>query len=375
MGKSNYGTQQEQLRQNQNVRADPVVERLMHDILQQGGQLARNVPETPEFFQGDVVAGLNADQRRALDALYARGAEGSAEEQGLSDYVSSQLGQDYTGSLLSGSEGLAEQLGASGSALSNLASGGMGLDAASQFAQGEASPYTAGLESAASGQINPLTSLAFQQGFGDLTEQFNESVLPGINSAFGAAGRTGSGLHSQAVTNAAGELADAGAGLAANIFGGASESALERQLAASQAGVSDDLARRGLAANLFSSGQDRGLSAAGLLQEGGLAGLAGLGNLAGLQQGVAGLVPALSGIDYANLDAMLGSGDMRQLQRQAEIDADIARYEHNASRDIQDYERQLASLGAVTGLTSGLAGTGSTTMDAKTRGRSKGAEY
>lgn len=125
--------------------------------------------------------------------------------------------------------------------------------AASNFALnatngGQVSPYTTKaadtLWGTASGDYlnaNPYLDQMFGQAAGNLTQQFNEGVMPGLNSTFGQAGRTGSGAHALAYGKAAGELGDTLGTLSANIYG--NNYATERQnqlMAGSQLGAMGD---------------------------------------------------------------------------------------------------------------------------------------
>lgn len=65
-----------------------------------------------------------------------------------------------------------------------------------------------------------------------VTEQFEQSVLPGIAAQFGAGGRTGSGIHQQALTQAGGELAQAVGDVEAQIRGQDYGAERQRQLQA-----------------------------------------------------------------------------------------------------------------------------------------------
>lgn len=272
----------------QTTRVDPRVAAYMEPLMNQMSALAMNAPGTPGFFPGDIYQNLLPEQQAALDQMLARG-QGSALEGAASGALQQQLTPEQF-------EQYQQMLGAGGGALMQQASG----------------------------QVNPLTSQMFQQAAGDLSEQFRESVIPGINAGFAQAGRTGSGLQQEALTNAAGELADAQAGLAAQMFGQASESALARQLAAGQA-----------------------LTGAGFQGQ-------------GLMQGAAGLAPAMSALDWQNLQNMLGAGTMRQQDLQGTIDAERERYEYEASRPLMDWQRQMAALGGAVGMTTPFAGAGRT---------------
>lgn len=300
------------------------------------------------------------------------------------------------------------------------------------------------LEQTASGEFlgsNPFLDDLFNTAASRVTEQFQQSVLPGINATFGGAGRTGSGIHGEVVSQAAGELGQNLSGLAANIFApafesergrqmqaaaqlgglgldeaqqrlqaaglggdlfatqnaadlarlglasdlflgqqgqalqaagmglGAVESGLQRQLQAAglggdlfSAANAADLARRGLAADLYlgerglaqqgagmgldflGAGLDRSLQAASILGQQGLGGIGALGSLFGqqgaMQQGAAGLIPALSGMDFRNLQAALGVGSALDQLAQAQLSDEVARhnFEQNAPlMNLQNY--------------------------------------
>lgn len=79
---------------------------------------------------------------------------------------------------------------------------------------------------------NPYLDQTFGRASDAVTERFNEAVLPGLNATFSSAGRTGGGLHQQALTGAAGELGDTLGGLATDIYGGAYEGDRNRAIQA-----------------------------------------------------------------------------------------------------------------------------------------------
>ena len=320
------------------------------------------MPGTPGYYPGSTVAGMDPRQQQAYDAMMQRG-QGSANEAGLQGYIGDQLGQNYAGQAQSTAQQLAGGVEAGQDALRQMAGGGVGLQDAANFAGQGSAPYEQALQQQASGAINPLTQQMYQQAASNLTEQFNEGVMPGINATFAGAGRTGSGLHADAIGNATGELADAQAGLAAQMFGGAAESALGRQLSAATAGRSAGLQQQGLAADLYNAGQNRALSAAGGLQSGGIAGMGGMGDLARLQQGAAGMTGLSSDLDYRNIGAMSQAGEAYQSQAQRELDDEVARYEHDSTRGLQDWERRQGALQRMPGMTSPLAGASTTQED------------
>ena len=330
----------------------------VQDYAQFGMDEARNqynqMPGTPEYYnQGSTVAGMDPRQQQAYDAMMQRG-QGSANEAGLRGYIGDQLGQNYAGQAQGTAQQLSQGLGAGQNALTEMAN--LGLQGASEFAGQGSAPYEQALRQQASGAVNPLTQQMFQQASSNLTEQFNEGVMPGINATFAGAGRTGSGLHADAIGNATGELADAQAGLAAQMFGGAAESALGRQLSAANAGRSANLQQQGMASDMLSS-------AGRALQGGGIAGMGGASDLARLQQGAAGMTGMSSDMDYRNIDAQARAGAAYQDQAQRELDDEVARYEHNETRDLQDFERRQGVLQRMPGMTSPLASAGSAIAD------------
>ena len=67
---------------------------------------------------------------------------------------------------------------------------------------------------------NPYLDATFDKASGRVTENFTDAVMPGINATFGSGGRTGSGLHTQAIGDAQDELGNDLSGLATDIYGG-----------------------------------------------------------------------------------------------------------------------------------------------------------
>lgn len=288
--------------QNQTAMADPMVQASTWNAIQEGWKQYNDMPLTPEFYRGDTVADMDGRQERALDLLYKRGRDGSAEQQ----FLEGQLGADWESGLAGAQSGL------------------QGL------ASGQAGPYSDAVQEQASGAVNPLVDAMYRDAASNLNESFQEGVVPGINATFARAGRTGA--QGDALANAAGELADAQSSLATNMYGQAAESALSRQLQAGLGGLSSQL------------------GALGTMQSGALGGM-------GAQQQAAGMSDAMTRQGFQDA---LQAGDRYQAQDQAEIDANRERYEHNVSRGIQDHQRRLGTLGAITGTTAPLAGTGRT---------------
>lgn len=368
-GQHQWGTQETQ--RDIDPRLREFTERGM-DIAE---RLRSAVPRTPAFFGGDGVADITQGQQDALGAIQRQAGAGAAER-GLNSYLQGMLGQDLSG--LSGhaqrAAGVLANAGSGGvSVMDNLARNQMGLAEGAQYAMGGGAAQRA-LNQSLSGQINPLTGQAVRDAQSDLAEKFQEGTAGQINAAFGGAGRTGSGAHARAMTDAAGELADAQGSIAAQMYNQAAEGALGRQ----QQALGNELARRGLGANLYQG--DRGIAAqAGQGMLG--AGAQGVGALnqlygmqGGFQQGAAGMVPQYEQMRMNQLQAGLGAADRYQGQAQREIDFERQRYEHNANRAIADHQRQLNALNATGSAGNNLlaAGTSRTEQEQSQTGGRKG---
>lgn len=231
------------------------------------------------FYPGSTVTPFSPITEDYLGAMRDR-SMGSGAEGALGQYIGSAIGQQQV-DLQPGVAGAGQAIGGLGigqSALGQTASGAM-------------------LNS------NPYLDQMFGQASGQVRDQFNQSVLPGINATFGGAGRTGSGIHQQTLGNAAGELGDTLGGLATDIYGG--NYARERQ---------------------------NQMSAAGQLQQGGLSGVGHLGGLFGQasqrQAQGAGMVPTLSGIEWQNIDRLGQVGQAVDQQAQNHLQDQINRHNY-----------------------------------------------
>lgn len=191
----------------------------------------------PEFFPGQTYVPFAQQTEQALQMQQQRATQGSAAERALGQQLAGTLSGDYLG----------------------------------------ANPYLDDVVGAATRGV---------------TEQFEQSVLPGISATFGAGGRTGGGIHQQALAQAGGELAQAVGDVEAQI-----------------------------------RGQDYGAERQRQLQ-------------------AAGLVPLASSLDYQNIDRLRGVGAeqenlARQIQRDQQQRFDF--YQQRPRQNLQDY------LGLITG--------------------------
>lgn len=231
----------------------------------------------PTPYQGQRTAGFGDVSQWAMNQALGR-SQGAAHEQALGGYIQGALGQgqfDLTGAGLTANGAMAglrpaqEQLGAT--------AGGQYL-----------------------GQ-NPYLNAMYGQAANQMTEQFRNSVMPGIDAKFGAGGRAGSGMHAAYMQQANNNLGNQLGGLAANMYG-----------------------------NAYNTERDRMVGAAGTLQSGALSGMSGLGDLYGrvsADQGQAGqLSGQLSGQEWNNISRGLGVGGMVDAKAQDYIDDDRELY-------------------------------------------------
>ena len=228
------------------------VQPYLMQLYQQAGQAAAG---------GYPVAGLTAEQEAALSGITGRAGAGSAQEQALGDYITQTLG-------------------------------------------GGARPE---LEATARGENiggNPYLDQAYQRATQGLTQQFSDVALPGVAAQFGGAGRTGGGIHQQAVQGAQQELAQGLGGVATDIYGSNYQLERTRQLEAERQ-LADDRAR------------------------------------------AAGFVPGYTDLQYGNLERLLGVGEYRQGQTQSEALAPFqsAQFFADILRGLTPQEAQARSSG------------------------------
>lgn len=204
------------------------------------------------YYPGQVVAPFNAIQNDAFARTIQRSQEGSAPGNAAQGFISQFLQQ-----------------------------GGPGTPALADTASG------------ANLHGNPYLDAAYNQGARQVTDTFNNQLLPGINSSFGNSGRAGGGLHHLSVAEASGDVTDSLSDLATNIYGGNYQQERARQLNAANA-----LNQQGLAA--------------------------------------AGQAPGLAALDYRDIATHLGVGD--QIQQQQQVQNQEAQQAFNFRRD-EPYNR------------------------------------
>lgn len=231
----------------------------------------------PTPYTDPRVAGFSQTSQDAMNQALGR-SQGAAHEQALGRYITGALGQgqfDLTGAGLTAHGAMA------------------GLRPAQQQLGGTAAGQYLG--------ANPMLDAMFDRAAGRLGEQFQNSVMPGINATFGAGGRAGSGMHAAQMQQAGRNLGDQMSGMAADIYGRA-----------------------------YETERDRMVGAARDLQSGALSGMSGLGDLYGrvsADQGQAGALSGqLSGQEWTNIGKAMGVGGMVDAKAQDMIDADRELY-------------------------------------------------
>ena len=284
----------------------------LRNIFDRAGMLAGQ--PAPGYFPGQTFAGFAPQQEAAMGLTQQRAMGGSPYEQGFQNYLTQTFAQPQIG--LQGSE-----------ATANLLQGGAGAG-------------QAGLMSMAGGGANPYLDAMYGGAARGLTTQFQEATMPGIQAAFGAGGRTGSGAHQQALGTAQQQLGTSLGDLAANIYGGAYESDAQRRLQASQS-----------------------------LQAGALGGVGAIGDLYGAvdqaQARAGGLSPVAQGMEYQNLDRLYGVGQNVQDLANQQIQDQMARYQYYTEAPWQQ-------LGRYHNLVGGQGYGGTTTVTGPNQGPSRG---
>ncbi len=201
---------------------------------------------------------------------------------------------------------------------------GAGAGALGTIAAGVDNPAIGFLQRTAAGDFLDFSNNPyFQRGVGAI----NDSV----GSIFERAGRTGSGANQSSVARGVGDLAagvynqERGNQLAAQqALGNLYQSGLNTRLSAAGALAGDELARLSNQATLSNADIANQLSAAGLLNAG-----------AGTQLSAAGLAPQLANQDYIDLQNLLNVGAQRQQQEQAQIADQLYRYNFPYENAIQ----------------------------------------
>ena len=383
-----------------------------------------------QFYPGATVNPLNPTQQAAIAGTAARGQGGSPTEGAFNSYLRSAL--SGRGPDVSGAAGTAGQFAESGqqglSALGRFATGGNRPGAVAAPSWNEAAAPGAPAYSGAPAQFsgagggqagsdqldatargdylgrNPFLDSVYDRAANRVSSQFNETILPGINTTFGGAGRAGSPAHERSVQQAAGGLGESLSDLGASIYGpayeaergrqftaggqqagfqdasfgrhfaggqaeadrtlSATEAAADRAASAEQAAANRSFTGAQSAADRsFAGGESaaaRQLTAAQGLGGLGLGGADLQGNLGlgafdartGRQQGAASQVPTASALDYRNLDAVGQAGSQLRDQADRELQGDVDRFNFNQQAPLENLARYFGLVGTPVGTSS-----------------------
>ncbi len=237
--------------------------------------------------------------QQAMDMMFQRGLTGDPSQTALGNYVTDTLNQPMVDP--NQAYNMYGQVGAAAP----------GLDASQGYAglPETGAAATAGLNTlgaTASGDFlgaNPYLDDLYDTGSQQIMDQFNQEIMPSLNATFGSAGRTGGGTHQLVAGEAAGDTADALAGLYGNIYAPAYEAERDRMMQAGSQLQQGDIQRRGLATDLYGTGVGAQLGAAGGMND--------IYGTMGDQAFRAGsLQPTYTAQQYQDLDRMLGVGNM-----------------------------------------------------------------
>lgn len=242
--------------------------------LQEGyAQALGNLQNPQQFFPGATYNPFSAQTQTGIDML------SNPRSNPLNPYVQQALGGD------SPVQGLVQQ-----------GVGGMDPNQGLSFLQGS-TPTSGALQDTAGGNYlnsNPNLRGMLDEASRGVRENWQDTVLPGINATFGGAGRTGSPAQQQAIADSTGQLSDSLAGMSSNIYG--SNYARER-------GLQQDAASR-----LASLGLGQGSQALSLDPQARQRALSGAGTLGSYLGQSASLAPTAQALDQANISNMLQAG-------------------------------------------------------------------
>jgi len=286
--------------------------------------------DVPDYYQGQNYVGMAGETRTGIDRMRQR-ADGTEAQRQIGGLGSMFMEGQAPGSGVAG-----QAQGAFGSGVSGLQGAAAGGGPAGGAQANQA------LSGYASGRVNPLTRQMFQAASNELNESFQRDTLPGIQDMFAGSGGAGSSLAAGATGQAAGDLADAQANMAAQMFGGASESALNRGVgAASTLG------------SLYDAQQGRQLSAADRL-----AGLGMSGAQMADQQALTGaqLAGQADALERQGIQDLFGAGQIAEEAQGRQIAGDMERYNYTANMDQMQRDRNMASMAGIPQALSGLPG-------------------
>lgn len=233
----------------------------------------------PQFFPGATVAGQAPETLQAQQLGVSRALQGSPLQAGAQALGMRTLGGGFRGQPTQQLWNNPWMQSAAGLGLQTMGGGFLGS--------------------------NPFLESMYRSASDPMVDQFSRAIVPAITSQFAQGGRYGSGLHQQAVTDAAGQLADALGGMGAQLYGGTYESERERQ-------------QQALGQGLLASGMFQQAEEAERMR----------------QQQMIGVAPELAGFDYNDINMLARLGGQREALAQELLNADIARWDFGQNQPL-----------------------------------------
>lgn len=270
---------------------------LQIDIANRGQDLLAQGPQ--QFFPGDLTPTLSYQTRQAVDAGFGRSQLATQPN----------AAQRFAGGSIAGPSaipGLAQgnfaSSGAANLANRGLAGIGFGNSPLGQTARGDF--LTA----------NPYLQDTFDRASRAVTDQYQKSIAPGIDSRFASSGRVGSGLHAAALKEAQYGLGENLSNLATDIFAGDYQQERGRQVGAQSQIAGNQLSAFGQLGGLADAAAGRQLGATSQ------------------QLQAAGLIPALNADNRADIGLGFQAGGVLDRQNIAEAQeaADRFNFAQNA---------------------------------------------
>lgn len=262
----------------------------------------------PDF---PTYASLTDSMMGARDALWNRGSNGSPMNAAATDWATDAMsGGGASGPLMTTAQN---------TIAGQMQPGGSMQDNAQFFNSGPGMDMLAGRAGGNMLGRNPYLDSQYDAAAGRVTDAFNRAVVPGINATFGSGGRTGGGLHQDALVNAGNKLGENLSDMATNMYGNAYNYERGMQDNAMSQYASQGQTGQQMGAGQYNADQNRAQGAAGLW-----------GNLYGQDQDnaarAASMAPTIAGMDYTDINAMLNAGQIDQGQADAMVADRVNRF-------------------------------------------------
>lgn len=285
----------------------------LKEMFKQSQKLYKSGELAPAYYSGQTVAGMDPATSAALDMQEQRALAGNA---GMLS-AQAQLSDTMSGKYLNSTP--------------------FSADAQNPFADA-ANPFAGADNPFANTSGNPQLEAMVQRAIG----QSNA----GVNSGFAGTGRYGSGAHAAAMNDAAGNIAT-------RMYGQAYDQDMNRNLEAWNANMNREYgawdANRGREYGAWDAGQNRALSAWNTERDNQIKGMM--------------FAPQLAQADYQDIASLSEVGTARENYAQELLNADIDKYNYEASRPstaLQNYANLIQGNYGMSGssTSSGSAGRG-----------------